>query len=159
MVTNEGTKPDTAKIDKIRNYPVPANVNEVRQFLGLASYYRRFVPNFSKIASPLHCLLKKDAAFQWTPQCDVDFTQLKTLLVSAPVLSYPQFHSDHPFILETDASGEGLGAVLAQQQEDGQIHPIAFSSQSISPHEKNYRIRNAGTCVGCQAFSSLHSWT
>lgn len=57
VVTNEGIKPDTAKTDKIRNYPVPANVNEVRQFLGLASYYRRFVPSFAKIASPLHCLL------------------------------------------------------------------------------------------------------
>ena len=70
------------------------------------------------------------------------FNQLKTLLVSAPVLAYPQFHSDH---LETDASSEGLGAVLAQQQEDGQIHPIAFSSRSLSPHEKNYGITELET--------------
>ena len=145
VVTKQGIRPDVAKTEKVRDYPVPTSVTQVRQFLGFASYYRRFVPDFSKIASPLHSLLKKDAVFQWTADCDTAFVKLKTLLVSAPVLSYPQFQSEHPFILETDASGEGLGTVLAQLQDDGQVHPIAFSSRSLSVHERNYGITELET--------------
>ena len=112
VVTKHGISPDTAKTEKVQKYPIPTSVTQVRQFLGLASYYRRFVPDFSKIASPLHSLLKKDAKFQWTSKCDAAFQKLKALLVSAPVLSYPLIESSHPFILETDASSEGLGACL-----------------------------------------------
>ncbi len=83
--------------------------------------------------------------FHWTTACKEAFTKLKSLLVSAPVLAYPQFRSSHPFILETDASIAGLGAVLAQQQEDGQVHPIAYSSRSLSVHERNYAITELET--------------
>ena len=145
VVTKHGIKPDPMKTAKMRHYPVPVSVSHVRQFLGLASYYRRFVPDFARIASPLHLLLKRDAVFQWTTECEEAFNKLKSLLVSAPVLAYPQFQSGHPFILETDASIVGLGAVLAQQQEDGQVHPIAFSSRSLSVHERNYAITELET--------------
>ena len=73
VVTKRGNRPDTAKTEKVQNYPIPTSVTQVRQFLGLASYYRRFVRDFSKTASPLHSLLKKDAKFQWTPKCDAAF--------------------------------------------------------------------------------------
>ena len=140
VVTKDGIRPDPAKTEKMRGYPTPTDVSQVRQFLGLASYYRRFVPGFARIASPLHALLKKDAVFQWGTECDMAFQQLKQALISAPVLAYPQFSSLNPFILETDASTKGLGAVLAQQQSDGKIHPIAFASRSLTPAEKNYTI-------------------
>ena len=98
----------------MKNYPISKDVGQIRQFLGLESYYRHFVPGFARIASPLHALLKKDAVLNWTVECQDAFVQLKNLLVSAP--AYPQFHSKHPFILETDASSKGLGAVLAQSK-------------------------------------------
>ena len=145
VVTRSGIKPDPSKTEKMRNYPPPTDVSEVRQFLGLASYYRRFVPQFASIASPLHSLLKKDAVFSWTSECQKAFDRLKNLLVSAPVLAYPQFQSKYPFILETDASKKGLGAVLAQQQEDGRVHPVAFASRSLSPNERNYAITELET--------------
>ena len=94
----------------------------------------------SYIASPLHALLKKDAIFHWSTECETAFQLLKQALVSAPVLAYPQFSSSNPFILETDASTKGLGAVLSQQQNDGRIHPIAFATRSLTPAEKNYAI-------------------
>jgi hypothetical protein len=145
LVTREGIQPDPAKTDKVVNYPLPTNVNEVRSFLGLASYYRRFVPGFSQIATPLHCLLKKDAEFYWSVECQQAFEQLKSKLSTAPVLAYPRFNTEHPFILETDASGKGLGAVLAQQQDDGKVHPIAFASRALNNHERNYGITEMET--------------
>ena len=113
-------------------------MSRLRSFLGLASYYRRFVPNFAKVAGSLHALTKKEAPFLWTPQCQLAFTSLKKLLTSAPVLSFPHF--EKPFILETDASGAGLGAVLAQKQDDDSIRPIAYASRSLQAHERNYGI-------------------
>ena len=118
--------------------PHTGGCQDLCSFLGLASYYRRFVPNFAKVAGPLHALTKKDVPFLWTPQCQHSFDTLKELLTSAPVLSFPQF--DKPFILETDASGLGLGAVLAQRQEDGAVQPIAYASRSLQTHKRNYGI-------------------
>ena len=115
VISDDGIRPDPAKTDKVKSFPVPHDVTTLRQFIGLASYYRRFVPGFAKIAAPLHALTKKDVSFDWTPQCDEAFCRLKDLLVTAPVLAYPHFGSDKEFILETDASGLGLGAVLSQR--------------------------------------------
>ena len=137
VISAEGIRPDPAKTDKVKCFPVPHDVTTLRQFIGLASYYRRFVPGFAKVAAPLHALTKKDVSFNWTPQCDEAFSKLKNLLVTAPVLAYPHFGSDKEFILETDASGLGLGAVLSQRQEDGLIHPIAYASRSLNSHEQN----------------------
>ena len=117
----------------------------MRQFLGLASYYRRFVPLFAKIAAPLHGLLKKDNAFVWTSECEAAFIKLKELLTSAPVLVYPKFGPDVEFVLETDASYVGLGAVLSQLQDDKRLHPIAYASRSLDPHEKNYGVTELET--------------
>ena len=106
----------------------------VRQFIGLASYYRRFIPSFASVAEPLRALTKKNAVFNWTPECQSAFERLKDLLVSAPVLAYPRFGSDAEFTLETDASGVGFGAI--QKQSDGQLHPIAYASRALDPNEK-----------------------
>ena len=88
VVTRQGISPDPTKTDKMRDYPAPMDVSQVRQFLGLATYYRRFVPAFAKIASPLHALLKKGAVFDWIPECADAFSSLKEALINAPVLAY-----------------------------------------------------------------------
>ena len=145
VISKSGISPDPGKTDKIRKYPVPIDVTTLRQFLGLASYYRRFIPCFAKIAAPLHALTKKGIEFQWTCECQEAFERLKRLLCSAPVLAYPHFGSDQSFILETDASYSGLGAVLAQTGDDGCVHPIAYASRSLSSHERNYAITELET--------------
>ena len=119
--------------------------------MGLASYYRRFIESFAKIASPLHALTRKDVPFRWTDQCQAALNQLRQKLTDAPVLSYPQF--DRGFVLETDASVQGLGAVLLQIQEDQQLHPVAYASRALSPCEKNYGITDLETLAVVWALS------
>ena len=119
VVSEEGIYTDSKKQEVVANFPVPKDVKALRSFLGLASYYRKFVPNFATMAGPLHSLTKKDAMVVWSAQCQQAFEQLKSLLTSAPVLAFPNFANT--FILETDASGTGLGAVLAQKQTDGTV--------------------------------------
>ena len=145
VISRDGVSPDPDKTQKVREFPVPTDVSRVRQFLGLASYYRRFVSGFAAIAGPLHSLLKKDAEFVWSEECQVAFDPLKESLVTAPVLVYPRFGSGEEFILETDASLEGLGAVLGQKQADGHIHPVAYASRSLHVHERNYCITELET--------------
>lgn len=140
MVSAAGIEPDPRKMEKIKNFPVPTDTTGMRCFLGLASYYRRFVPNFATIAAPLNQLIKKDAVFEWTEACQELFDQLKCALVSAPVLVYPKLGPGNSFILETDASNVRLGAVLSQMQDDGTIHSVAYASRSVDKHEKNYGI-------------------
>ena len=136
VVSAEGVQTDPKKLQAVAQYPTPTDLKSLRSFLGLTSYYRRFVPGFSKVANPLYTLTKKDVSFIWNPECQQAFEQLKELLRTSPVLCFPNF--TRPFILETDASGTGLGAVLAQQQPDGTIHPIAYASRSLQKHERNY---------------------
>ena len=145
VVSAQGIEPDPAKTERIKNYPAPTDVTEVRRFLGLASYYRRFVPKFASIAAPIHVLTKKNVPFQWTDECESAFNQLKVALSTSPVLVYPRFGPGHSFILETDASTVGLGAVLSQVREDGTIHPIAYASRSVDKHERNYGISELET--------------
>ena len=138
VISEDGLSTDPEKIRAVREFPVPHDVKTLRSFLGLASYYRRFVPNFSAVAKPLHALTKKEVPFDWTESCQESFVRLKELLTTSPILVLPDFQRD--FMLETDASGQGLGAVLAQKQGDGLIRPIAFASRTLQPHERNYSI-------------------
>ena len=119
VISGKDIAPDPAKTQKIHGYPVPTDLTKLRQFLGLASYYRRFIPGFAKVAHPLYQLMKKGVSFEWDSACQTAFNTLKNMLTTTPVLVYPQFGSDAQFILETDASSFGLGAVLAQKQKDG----------------------------------------
>ena len=96
------------------------------------------MPGFAKVAAPLHALTREGVPFFWSMASQTVFLRLKDLLVSPPVLAYPNF--DKSFVLYTDASIEGLGAVLEQEQEDGKLHPVAYASRSLSKTEQNYGI-------------------
>ena len=137
VVSNYGISTDTSKTDKIAHWPVPTNQQQLQQFLGLANYYRRFVRDFAAISRPLHRLTEKNSVFRWTSECDRAFNHLKQLLTSAPVLSYPDFSK--PFLLDTDASNEGIGAVLSQIHE-GTEHVVAYASKSLTKAERNYSV-------------------
>jgi len=135
VISEDGVLPDRTKTKAIEEYPTPQNVKQLRNFLGLMSYYRRFVPNFSHIAAPLHKLLNKDAVYEWTVVHEQAFQTLKGKLITPPVLKYPDFNE--PFILTTDASGEGLGAVLSQGEITRDL-PVAFASRTLNRAERNY---------------------
>ena len=102
IVSRDGLKPNPRHVDSVCGFPVPTTVQETRRFLGLCSYYRRFIPRFAKVACPLHRLTCKKTAFVWTQECQDAFKELKRRLTTAPVLAYPNFESG--FVLETDAS-------------------------------------------------------
>ena len=139
VVSVDGISADKKKVKAVQEFPQPRDVKSLRSFLGLASYYRsRFIPKFSSVAGPLYPLTKKDAVYEWDKGCQEAFEKLKQLLTEAPVLAFPDFSRE--FILETDTSGAGLGAVLAQKGEDGASRPIAHASRTIQPHERNYGV-------------------
>ena len=127
---------DPAKTSVISEWPAPTNVPKLRQFLGLANYYRRFVNGFAVIAAPLYQLLKKNTPWNWHSGANVAFEQLKSALVTAPCLLPPNFKK--PFIVQTDASGIGISAILAQIDNDGLEHPVHFISRQLNDAEKNY---------------------
>ena len=132
-------KMDPDKISAIRDRMVPKNPTEVRSFLGLANYYRRFIRNFSKIAGPLHDLTS-NAKFEWTEKHDIAFNKLKARLTEEPVLILPDFGKE--FKIMTDASNGAIGAVLSQKGNDGREHPIAYASKRLSSTEQRYATRD-----------------
>ena len=112
VVGRDGVQTTEDKVEKVRDWPIPTSPTEVRQFLGLTSYYRRFMKEYARKAKPLHRLTEKDREFVWTEECDNAFSQLKQTLITAPVLAYPD--PAVPFILDVDACNVGLGGVLSQ---------------------------------------------
>ena len=128
----------------------------MRRFLGLASFYRRFIPGFAKTASPLHGLTVKNAVFSWSSECETAFTVLKSKLISPPVLAYPSFEKD--FMLETDASILGLGAVLSQKMEDSKLHPIAYASRALNRAKKNYSVTDLETLAAVWGITHFRSY-
>lgn len=140
IIDEEGLRTDPAKVEAMSNFPRPKNAKEVKGFLGLAGYYRRFIKDFSTIASPLHKITgtrKGVSNFVWSTQTEEAFINLKNALQTAPVLNCPDFKL--PFTLHTDASNVGIGGVLTQEFPDGE-HPVAYYSRSLNKHEKNYGI-------------------
>lgn len=135
VVDSEGLHVDVSKVEAMLNVPPPRNAKEVRRFVGMASWYRRFIPNFATILKPLTELTRKNVHFLWTDKCQESFSAIKNCLVSAPVLTCPDF--EKPFLLQTDASAYGIGAVLTQIYPDGE-RVICFLSRSLSRTEMNY---------------------
>jgi hypothetical protein len=135
VITKDGVKPDDKKIEAVRNFPVPTCTRTLKSFLGLAGYYRRFLPNFSKIAKPLTELLRKNTPYVWDDKTEKAFNTLKECLITEPLLQYPDF--TRPFLLTTDASNEAIGAVLSQGPV-GKDLPLGYASRTLNNAEKNY---------------------
>ena len=126
-------KPDKEKTRIVQQWPTPSNASETRKFLGLASYYRRYIKGFATIAEPLHRLTDKETEFSWDSHTQEAFEKLKTALSSSPILACPDFSKD--FVVFTDASDTGLGAVVEQNN-----HVIAYASRTLKQSERNYSV-------------------
>ena len=142
IVSKNGIATDPRKVKAILEWPKPKTVTEVRSFTGFTNYYRRFIKGYAKVASPLHELTsgengkKKHSKVQWTERCQESFDSLKKICSESPVLAYADYAK--PFVLHTDASTTGLGAVLYQKQEDGKERVIAYASRTLNRAERNY---------------------
>ncbi|RVW92962.1 Retrovirus-related Pol polyprotein from transposon 17.6 [Vitis vinifera] len=135
VISRKGIEVDKAKIEIIVNLPPPTNVKEVRQFLGHAGFYRRFIKDFSKLARPMCALLAKDAKFKWDQNCQHCFEELKRLLTTAPIVRRPNW--DLPFEVMCDASDQAMGAILGQRDE-GKPYVIYYASKTLNEAQKNY---------------------
>ena len=145
MVSARGVETDPDKIRALLDWPVLQTEKELRSFLGLCSYYRQFIDGFARVTAPLNALLKgpmkaksrktsRSITAEWTDECNQAFNQLKMLLTTAPVLGHPDFNK--PFVVETDSSHRGLGAVLAQDQ-DGKRVVLSYASRGLKGSERN----------------------
>ena len=133
IVGEKGIEPDPTKVEKIRSYPVPTNVKEIQRFHGCASYYRKFIKRFTKIAAPLYMLFRKDIPFEWGPAQQKAFEKIREALSTAPILAYPDtqgaFNGTKPFKIYTDACKDGLGAHLTQVGDDKREYTIRYEAK------------------------------
>lgn len=135
VVSDRGIHTDPEKVRAIKDMPPPTDITGIRRFMGMVSYYRRFITNCSIISHPLTELTKKGVRFEWNQKRQNAFEELKNQLATAPILSCPDF--THTFYLQTDASDVGLGVVLFQRTEEGE-KVVAYASRTLNKAEKNY---------------------
>ena len=128
--------PKASNIQAITNLKVPVCKKDVRRFLGAAGYFRKFVKNFAEVSCPLTDLLQKSSKFKWDEACQTAFNHIKAILTSYPLLKSPDFQ--RPFILRTDASDKGVGAVLEQADQNGVRHPVSYFSKKLNSAQQNY---------------------
>ena len=140
IVGSGQVQPDPSKLEAVKTFTIPKSKKEVRVFLGLTGYYRKFINNYSSLAAPLSDLTRKDIPnkIPWSDSCDRAFNTLKQILCSNPVLKTPDFSK--PFILQTDASNKGVGAILSQIDDNSEEHPVGFFSRKLLPREQQYAI-------------------
>src|SRR6202158_5841600 len=137
VINSDGIKMEPSKVDAVVKWPQPKNIHDIRSFLGLAGYYRRFVKDFSKLASPLTNPLHANVPFKWTEKQEAAFTELKQAVSTAPVLIV--LDPNQPYVVVTDASGFAIGAALCQDHGNGQ-QPCAYISRKMNNHEVNYPV-------------------
>lgn len=139
VIAENGIKTDPDKIDKVKNWPIPTTIKEAQMFLGLTSYYRRFIKNHSKIAIPIYKFITKDS--KWTEDQTKAFNQLKSSLINSPILVHPKWNNDCTFVVHTDACGSALGYTLEQLDENGKTRgTIAYGSKKLIGAQLNYGI-------------------
>ena len=137
IVNRDGLRPDPAKVEPIISYPVPRNLKQLRRFIGMTSWYRKFLPDFATAVDPLTALLRKSKPYEWDEEQHHAFEQVKALLATAPVLHRPDRTSQ--FVIQTDASDTGLGAVLTQTV-GGEERVLEFASRTMTSAERNYSV-------------------
>uniref|UniRef100_A0A914X6C2 RNA-directed DNA polymerase n=2 Tax=Plectus sambesii TaxID=2011161 RepID=A0A914X6C2_9BILA len=144
VISAEGILPDPAKVASIATLAAPRKLKKLQAFLGFCNYYREYVPQFASIASPLYALMRVNAPYHWSVDCQRAFEQLRQALVSAPLLAYPDFEGarsgGRPFLLYTDACKSAVGCVVSQQGADGKEHVLAYESRRTHGAELNYCI-------------------
>jgi hypothetical protein len=145
IISEGGIAVDPSKIQDVLSWEGPKSVSEIRGFLGLAGYYRRFIEGFSKITKPIIEQLWKDKKFEWTTKCESSFQELKQWLTTAPVLVMPDMEKQ--LLIYCDASGQGLGCVL---MEDG--HLVAYASWQLRKHEEHYPTHDLELAAVAHAF-------
>ena len=156
VVDKQGLHVDPQKVEAMLRIPIPKTQKEVRRVVGTFSWYRRFVPAFSNLISPLTSLLRKGLKVVWNEECDRSFTAIKERLVMAPILRCPDYSL--PFELHTDASAVGLGAVLLQRDEKGEEHVVSFLSRSLTMPERNYSATERECLAVIWAIEKLRSY-
>lgn len=140
IISEKGVEVDRAKIATVADFPQPRNVKQVRSFLGMCNYYRKFIKDYSNICAPLLNLLKKNIRFQWKPEHTDAFNILKRKLTTAPILAFPDFGK--PFVLSIDASDTAVGYVLGQINSQGLENVIAFGGRALRDQEKRWHINH-----------------
>jgi len=138
VLSKDGISVDDSKVSVIRTHPVPQNVSQLRSFLGIANYYRRFIKNFSIKTANLRSLLKRDGKFVWNAVHQAEFDFLKDAITSAPVLAFPNMQRN--FILTTDACTSGIAYILSQLDEQGREHVISYCGRGLRKCEINWTI-------------------
>ena len=151
ILSEEGLRPDPKKIEAVEHFPTPRSVKNVRQFLGLAGYYRRFIKDFARIAKPLSRLTEKEIAFEWDEKAQEAFDVLKKRLCNAPILQFPDL--TQPYNITCDASGFAVGGVLSQNGPNKTDLPIAYTSRVLRGPELNYEVYEK------EALAIVHSVT
>lgn len=157
LLTPEGLKPDPTTKRAILDFPTPRDLSAVRTFLGMTGHYRQFIEKYALIAAPLVQLTKKDIGWRWSDEQQQAFERLKELLITPPILKLPDFTRKFSFTLQTDASDQGLGAVLAQKGEDGHLHPVAYASRRLTKDELKYHTQEKEALAiiwACEKFRS-----
>jgi transposase InsO family protein/predicted aspartyl protease len=155
VVSAEGIATDPEKITAVQQWPTPSSVHDVRSFLGTCSYYRKYIKSFADIARPLHKLTEKTTKFHWSSDCDAAFHALQHSLITAPILGYPDMKD--PFVLDTDASGFGIGAVLSQVR-DGKEQVIAYFSKTLGKAERNYCVTRRELLAVVESVKHFHHY-
>ena len=136
VVHRQGIHPSPRKVQAIREVPVPENPTDLKSFLGLVNYYRKFIPDMATLVNPLNRLLSQDVPWKWSDDCQISFETLKSALENSPLLTH--YDSKKPVRLAADASSCGIGAVLSHVSDDGEEQPIAYASRALSASEQNY---------------------
>lgn len=134
LVTADGVLPDSSKIEVLQKYPEPKNSDEVKRFVAFCNYYRKFICNFAEMTAPLNYLTRKHVPFVWSTECKNSFEALKKALMTPPVLQFPDFSDNNEFVIQTDASGVAVGAVLCNKN----MKPVAYASRPLNKAERNY---------------------
>jgi hypothetical protein len=152
IISQGGIPVDPSKVKDVLSWKTPQNVSDIRSFLGLVGYYRRFIEGFSKISKPMMELLAKGMTFEWTPRSEANFQELKKRLTTAPVLTMPNV--ERPFSIYCDASRQGLGCVLMQD-----CHVVAYASRQLRKHEEKYPTHDLELAVVIHALKIWRHYT